>query len=349
MATQYDAMGNVTGQDEEVPAAVANVPSSNQTSHSASRANVRAQFAKALNVSFWEGITKSQQSIVGSRDPKDVLNAFSKVKPEWKGVTDAMLADEGLTKSVHNVLHKDPTMLDGFVDMAEQSGNFKPEEMTAWLGNPRNRRVLQKALDRIAEDDKLTSKDFKELIENRNNQGKTIAKLNEMGISTFDLMSGQDMLSMLKSFLENPMEFLKMLPEMLGAGPIQADAIRNNGLFKFATNYAGVVLGGEGGGYGKLLSDGITNAQNYYGSGRMEKDIDDLSGKSDEKAAKNKTAGLEGDKSNVVASIKPRDHFDLARHGIVPTVSQKQEQNVAAYDAKQPDHIRSNNFGPAYT
>jgi len=346
MTMTYDSMGLPTGYDENGKAVVSSSHTTKSATELASE-KFNTQFMKALDVQWYEkaiaagyklagGDSAAGSYIISQRTAEQTMDAFQEVRPEWKSTLDEIRKDPALLKATHNVLSKDATMLEEFGSMAADMGT-NPQEFANALKDPKTRKALTKAFDKIAESDKLTGKDFRELYDNRNDQSKTIAKLQQMGVGMTDMMDMQSAIQMLTNFLRDPVGFLKNLPDMLASmgiiGPIQAEAWKESPILKGAQMYAGVVLGpitGESKGFGGYAADAIEKGQRYYESGDFQRDLDRYTGEADRKTALK--AGMQGDASNPVSSIRPTKHFDLARNGLVPHVTPEQEAAVREYD-----------------
>jgi hypothetical protein len=308
-----------------VPAAAASPASTATTkqktpAQQAASAKFNEQFLGALNVTFWEktiaaghkltgGDAAAGSYIISKRTPEEVLNAFEKTRPEWKPALDEIRKDPRLLKATHNVLAKDETMLEAFSDIVSDIGNGNPQDFADVLKDGKKRKALSVAFDRIAEKKELTGKDFRELYNNRHDQAKTMAKLQQMGVGFSDMMDADFGFKMLTDFFRDPVGFLKKLPDMLQSmgyiGPIQTQAIKESGFMKFAQATAGVTLGpisGDPKGFGGHIADALESGKRYIESGRAQDDIDRLSGEADKKALLIAGTGKPADRATSMGS-----------------------------------------------
>lgn len=308
----------------------------------AASAQFRQAFSDALGVNTWNPLNwvRSDQGVIGAYTPEEVLNAFATVRPEWSGVVDAIQADPQLATSLHNALVNDPTMLDGFASLMEETGSGTPDDMEAFLSTPRNRTILSQVFDQIAEKEEFTFANFRSLYDNRNNQAALLQQLAAMNINPMGALDLNDILNMVEQFFTDPVGFMNQLPDIAVSmgflGPIQAEAMRDNVVYEGIQTYMGVTLGpieGDPQGYGGHIANGIRTAREWVQSGDATRTWDRLSGEAD-RAAGNTSLDLIGDGSNVQAAMRSIGiDFDLARFGLTPTSTTPAPANSPAAPA----------------
>ena len=253
----YDTNGNATGYTVD-PVAVAAAEEA-----ATGVVDLKASFASALNVGWWEGMNSTEQEIVDARTPDQIMDAFIEVRPEWTEALTAIKADEGLSTALHGALSKDPSMLDGLASMAGEGSGVNPQEMLAAVNDPMARQALTLTLNKIAEapDDAHDFADFKELYDLRNDRVRAAGKMREMGIDITQMaggINGGDLFSMLRDALMSPTGFrdlMNQLPELLGLTGEQAVAARE--AFGMIGNYLDLCMGTK--------EDGFRAIANQYG------------------------------------------------------------------------------------
>ncbi len=244
------------------------------------KGDLQRQFATALNVGWWEGLTSSPQEIIAARTPDQIIDAFAEVRPEWKSVMDRIKEDGPLSGSLKNALVKDPTMLDGFAELVDGgNGQTKPEDIAAALKDPKARKALGFVLDKVA-DEEYEFSDLKRFMEGTRQQ--QMAQLGDMGFNPMAAMDMQDILGMLKNFLRDPMGTMNQMADMFATGPEQREAMQP--MIDAASTMFGVALGpihGEDVGYGGHIANAIEWGESVHAGGRAKDYFDALSGNAD--------------------------------------------------------------------
>lgn len=256
------------------------------------RGDLQSQFAAALNVGWFEGLTSSPQEIIAAREPNEIIDAFAEVRPDWKPVMDEIKKDPELATALHGALSKDETMLDGFAEMVDNgSGQTTPAELANTLKDKQARSAMTFALNKIGNEDKYKFEDFKKLMEG--NREQQVAQLGEMGYNPMMGMDIQDILGMVQQFCRDPMGTMNQMADMFCTGPAQREAIQP--MIDTAGTMFGVALGkihGEEKGYGDRIADALGAANEAVNDGSITRFMDDISGKTDtEVAAQREQAG----------------------------------------------------------
>lgn len=244
---------------------------------------LKPQFTAALDVGFWEGLTKTPEEIIAARTPDQIITAFETTMPEYKPALDEIRNDPALMNSLHNVLVKDPTMLEGMTRMFAETGSMNPAEFAETLKEPRTRMALTTVFDKIAAEDDFTFNDFEEVYKSRNDQAKLLAKLKDMGIQPTSLMTGEDMAKVLGEYLNDPVGYAPKLAEMLDLSGAQGESFVK--MMEYVGMYIELCIGGQ---------DGYRSLVQKYGPSTYESAknfANDISGETDRLAAEREVAG----------------------------------------------------------
>lgn len=271
----------------------------------APKSELQRHFTDALDIGFWEK-TKAYvangfdqdaaaRSMLETREPNEIIDAFAEVRPDWKPVMDEIKNDPALSGALKNALVKDPTMLDGFAEMVDSgNGNTTPAELAQTLKDKQARGALTFVLNEVANKEEYEFSTLKRFMDGTRQQ--QVAQLDEMGFNPLANMDFQDILGLVTQFLRDPSGALNTMADMFATGPEQRQAMQP--IIDGASKYFDVALGpihGEQQGYGGVLADGIEWGNNVYQDGSGESYLNDLLGKTDaanpEVAAQREQAG----------------------------------------------------------
>lgn len=128
--------------------------------------SAQARMQEVLKVTWGETLTfQSRQSILASRPPVQVLNAFAAGYPQLTGLTDIIKSDERLMTAFHSAISKDSTFLPGLERLASTpGGNNMLRQMETQLRDPNNRQMLTTALNNLADREDIKFNHLEELV-----------------------------------------------------------------------------------------------------------------------------------------------------------------------------------------
>lgn len=173
--------------------------------------------------------TKALQDLIATKTPSQLLNAFEAASPDAKPLLNIVRNDAQLSESIHNLIVKDETALQGLQSMIGPGSSMNAAGLTNALADGQTRNGVIQMLDMVAERDDLVFQDVAEALEsgsmlqqdpgNRTSQKRYADALKKFGMMDNRIALGalmaDPMAAMMNAF-ENPAAFFKDLRAALG-------------------------------------------------------------------------------------------------------------------------------------